>query len=179
MPSGRKVSRDLSLMTRHEARVTRHLPASRAPWVAALKAVLVVLPLGRPQVLALVPKALPPGVVPWGSGPGQPTFSVTRRCVSRRNASPPRLHAASCFPRAHGGLHCSSEQGLPGPGGSTRHQARVTRHLPASRAPRVAALKAVPVVLPLGLPQVLALVPRLFHLAWFLGVQALASPASR
>ena len=43
------------------------------------------------------PKALPPGVVPWGSGPGQPTFSVTRRCVSRRNASPPRLHAVSCF----------------------------------------------------------------------------------
>ena len=41
--------------------------------------------------------------------------------------------------------------------------------------PWVAALKAVLVVLPLGRPQVLALVPRLFHLAWFLGVQALAS----
>ena len=77
------------------------------------------------------PKALPPGVVPWGSGPGQPTFSVTRRCVSRRNASPPRLHAASCFAGSHAGLHRSFEQGLPGPGGSTRHEARVTRHLPA------------------------------------------------
>ena len=43
----------------------------------------------------------------------------------------------------------------------------------------VAALKAVLVILPLELPQVLALVPRLYHLAWFLGVQALASPRSR
>ena len=43
----------------------------------------------------------------------------------------PSTGKASCIRQAHWGLHRSSEQGLPGPGGSTRHEARVTRHLPA------------------------------------------------
>ena len=40
------------------------------------------------------------------------------------------------------------------------------------------ALKALLVVLALMLPQVLALALGLYHLSWFLGVQALASPLS-
>ena len=60
----------------------------------------------------------------------------------------------------------------------TRHQAGVTRHFPAFRALWVTALKAVLVVLALVLPQVLALALGLYHLSWFLGVQALASPLS-
>ena len=103
---GRKVKRDSSLR-----RITHPGRGRSTPDECNLNATQLALEVRRGAGTAASastgPKALAPGVGPWGSGPGQPTFSVTRRCVSGRNASPPRLHAASCLRGAHGGLQRS------------------------------------------------------------------------